>query len=198
MTTIDGKPTTVRLVASDGVVQEVSSKCSIPTHITTHHSTTTYYLVTIIEQLDADSPVRTAISTFGDSLKTVDGQSYEVEVPKLDSHQLGTAIQWVKDHVGKPSHDWAVDEITNERKAAVLDEADKAMLEGKGLSYYVPLLDTAHYLGIPSLRWSISQCIAQQLKGKSVEEMRRFLNEDDDLSAEEKKAIAKEDVWAHY
>jgi len=50
-----------------------------------------------------------------------------------------------------------------------LTEEVKAQLGGKPLSFYVLLLDVAHYLGIDSFRWALSQYIAEQMKGKSVE-----------------------------
>jgi len=150
--------------------------------------------VSSIELLKEDSPVRSAIDTFGDSLKTGDGKSYQVEVPKLDSYQLGTAIQWVEDHKGKAPYFWAVDEITGERRAVQLEKGDRALLEGKALSFYVPLLDAAHYLGITSLRWAIAQCIAQQLRACKTDDEKR-LNERDDLSPKEKEAVRGEDIW---
>ena len=147
--------------------------------------------------------MRTAIDNFGEAAKSADGQSFQVDVPKLDHALLERAIAWVKDHKDTPTtgddgYAWPVDEITNERRHAKLLEADRAMLENKPLEFYIPLLDAAHYLGIETLRWAVSQCIAQQLKGKTVDEMRAFLNEPDDLSPEEKEQIRKEDVWANY
>jgi len=132
--------------------------------------------VELVQQLSEGSPVRTAIDNFGEAAKSADGQSFQVEVPKLDHDLLEVAIAWVKDHKDTPTsgdnaYDWPVDEITNERKYANLLEADKIMLENKPLEFYIPLLDAAHYLGIETLRWAVPQCIAQQLKGKSVDEM---------------------------
>jgi len=176
------KPTKVLLVANDGIV--------IPVDMST------------VLLLGEGSPVRTAIDNFGEAARSADGQSFQVEVPKLASDLLQTAIKWVEAHrsttAGENAYAWPVDEITNERTHAKLSEGDKSMLEKKGLDYYVPLLDAAHYLGIESLRWATSQCIAEQLRNKTPEEMRLFLNEPNDLTEADKEAIRREDVWANY
>jgi Skp1 family, dimerisation domain len=197
------KPTKVLLVANDGIVIPVDSRSPPFTSSPPLPLTPPPLPVSTVLLLGEGSPVRTAIDNFGEAARSADGQSFQVEVPKLDSALLQTAINWVEAHrstptAGESAYAWPVDEITNERGHVKLSEGDKAMLEKKGLDYYVPLLDAAHYLGIESLRWATSQCIAEQLKNKNPDEMRLFLNEPDDLSPDEKEAIRREDVWANY
>jgi len=107
-------------------------------------------------------------------------------------------VKWIEDHDGKPEYDWNVDEITNERNWAKLSDADKSFLDPLELVDYIELLDAAHFMGVESLRWAVSQTIAGKIKEKSVDEIRTYFNEPDDLTAEEKDAIRKEDIWANF
>jgi len=51
-----------------------------------------------VSTVDEVSPVRTAIANFGEAAMSPDGQSFQVELPKLTSSQLKTAIDWVEAH----------------------------------------------------------------------------------------------------
>jgi len=121
-----------------------------------------------------------------------------IDLPPISMAQLKAVVKWVEDHEGKPEYDWSVDEITNERNWAKLTDEDKKYLEPMELAEYIELLDAAHFMGVESLRWSVTQSIAGKIKDKSVDEIRAYFNEPDDLTPEEKEAIRKEDIWANF
>ena len=78
---------------------------------------------------------------YGDELK-------ELPVPKLDSHQLGTAIQWLEDHA---NYKLTVDEFTNQYVPLALSERDKAVVEGQEAENYASMLVAADFPR-PSIR----------------------------------------------
>jgi len=161
----------IRLTTKDGEMMEVAEKTVM-----------------------AATAMRDMINNLGKEAIEAEG----ITLPPISLAQLKHVVKWIEDHEGKPEYDWSVDEITNERTWAKLSDEDKKLLEPMELAEYIELLDAAHFMGVESLRWSVTQSIAGKIKDKSVDEIRAYFNEPDDLTPEEKEAIRKEDIWANF
>jgi len=165
------QPVMIRLITKEGTVTEVTEK-------------------TIL----AATAMKEIYNNLGKEAITAEG----ITLPPISIGQLRNVVKWIEDHDGKPEYDWSVDEITNERNWAKLSEEDKNFLEPLQLADYIELLDAAHFMGVDSLRWAVSQTIAGKIKDKDVDAIREYFNEPDDLTPEEKEAIRKEDIWANF
>lgn len=58
------------------------------------------------------------------------------------------------------------------------------------------LINAANFLGIPQLLDVLSERLADMIRGKTVEEMRRVLNITSDFTPEEEEAMRREHGWA--
>ncbi|KAL5557502.1 hypothetical protein UlMin_039738 [Ulmus minor] len=146
------------------------------------------------------------------TLKSSDGESFEVEeavalqsqtikhmieddcadngipLPNVTSKILAKIIEYCKRHVeaGKPDERVADDEL----KAWDLEfvKVDQATL--------FDLILAANYLNIKNLLDLTCQTVADMIKGKTPEEIRKTFNIRNDFTAEEEDEVRRENQWA--
>ncbi|KAH6777064.1 SKP1-like 4 [Perilla frutescens var. frutescens] len=153
------------------------------------------------------------------SLKSSDGETFEVEeavavesqtikhmieddcadnsipLPNVTSKILAKVIEYCKRHVAaasKASGDVALPEKGVEEDLKTFDaefvKVDQATL--------FDLILAANYLNIKSLLDLTCQTVADMIKGKTPEEIRKTFNIKNDFTSEEEEEVRRENAWA--
>ncbi|WCJ35064.1 SKP1-like protein 1 [Euphorbia peplus] len=149
------------------------------------------------------------------TLKSSDGETFEVEeavavesqtikhmieddcadngipLPNVTSKILSKVIEYCKKHVDTPkSEDRPASSGEDELKTwdAEFVKVDQATL--------FDLILAANYLNIKSLLDLTCQTVADMIKGKTPEEIRKTFNIKNDFTAEEEEEVRRENQWA--
>ncbi|KAA8534428.1 hypothetical protein F0562_031945 [Nyssa sinensis] len=109
--------------------------------------------------------------------------SNTIPIPNIDSKTLAMLIEYCKKH--------ADETITAED----LKQFDSEFVE-KDQAILYHLLLAANYLNIPSLLDELCKKVANMIKGKTPEEIRKTFNIKNDFTPQEEEEIHKEYAWA--
>lgn len=119
-------------------------------------------------------------------------EDFEIPTPNVRSTVLAKVIEWCTHHKNTVFPD---DDDEDARKSAPVDEWDKNFLKVDQEMLYEIIL-AANYLNIRPLMDSGCKIVAEMIRGKSPEELRRTFNIVNDFSPEEEAAIRRENEWA--
>ncbi|GAY42871.1 hypothetical protein CUMW_070250 [Citrus unshiu] len=133
-----------------------------------------------------------------------------IPLPNVTSKILSKVIEYCKKHVeASKSDDRATSGVDDDLKAWDTDfvKVDQATLFDLILvfSTYIPvsilgtgtlLLKAANYLNIKSLLDLTCQTVADMIKGKTPEEIRKTFNIKNDFTPEEEEEVRRENQWA--
>lgn len=119
-------------------------------------------------------------------------EDFEIPTPNVRSTVLEKVLQWCRHHKDTTFPD---DDDEDARKSAPVDEWDKNFLKVDQEMLYEIIL-AANYLNIRPLLDSGCKIVAEMIRGKSPEELRRTFNIVNDFSPEEEAAIRRENEWA--
>jgi S-phase kinase-associated protein 1 len=106
-----------------------------------------------------------------------------IPLPNVDGKILEMVLEWCKKHVDDKV---SKDELSKYKDEFV--EVDQADL--------YDLLMAAHYLLIQGLLDRVLQRVADLIKGKQPEEMRKIFNIKNDFTPEEEEELRKNNAWA--
>jgi S-phase kinase-associated protein 1 len=122
-----------------------------------------------------------------------EGESgFSIPVPNVRASVLKKVLDWATHHKETNFPD---DEDEDSRKSAPVDEWDKEFLKVDQEMLYEIIL-AANYLNIRPLLDAGCKVVAEMIRGKSPEEIRRTFNIVNDFSPEEEAAIKRENEWA--
>ncbi|CAN3375471.1 hypothetical protein DIURU_002335 [Diutina rugosa] len=119
-------------------------------------------------------------------------EDFEIPTPNVRANVLSKVLEWCEHHKNTPFPD---DDDEDARKSAPVDEWDKNFLKVDQEMLYEIIL-AANYLNIRPLLDSGCKIVAEMIRGKSPEELRRIFNIVNDFSPEEEAAIRRENEWA--
>ncbi|KDP36889.1 hypothetical protein JCGZ_08180 [Jatropha curcas] len=148
------------------------------------------------------------------TLKSADGETFEVDeavalesqtikhmieddcadngipLPNVTSKILSKVIEYCKKHVETPKSDDRPSSADEELKTWDADfvKVDQATL--------FDLILAANYLNIKSLLDLTCQTVADMIKGKTPEEIRKTFNIKNDFTPEEEEEVRRENQWA--
>ncbi|KAL8148640.1 SKP1-like protein 1A [Apium graveolens] len=112
-----------------------------------------------------------------------------IPIPNVTSNILAKVLEYCKEHVTSPKGD---------EQAAKDDELKKFDAEFVKVDQSVlfDLILAANYLNIKSLLDLTCQTVANMIKGKTPEEIRKTFNIKNDFTPEEEEAVRRENAWA--
>lgn len=135
---------------------------------------------------DKTFEVEEAVAVQCGTLKNMVDDGYGNDViplPNVDGKILGMVLEWCKKHVD--------DKITEDELSKYEDE----FVEVDQVDLY-DLLMAANYLLIQGLLDRILKRVADLIKGKQPEEIRKIFNIKNDFTPEEEEEIRKKNAWA--
>lgn len=149
------------------------------------------------EVFDVDVEVAKAsvtIKTMLDDLGIEDDDQEEVPLPNVSSSILRKVIQWAQYHKDDPPAP-VDDEESRERRTDDISPWDQDFLKVDQGTLF-ELIQAANYLDIKGLLDVTCKTVANMIKGKSPEEIRKTFNIKNDFTPEEEAAIREENRWA--
>jgi len=123
-----------------------------------------------------------------------DESSEAIPIPNVTEAVLRKVIEWCEHHKNDPPS--ADDDDSDNRKKAtdISDWDQKYMAVDQELLFEIIL--AANYLDIKALLDVGCKTVANMIKGKSPEEIRKQFNIQNDFSPEEEDQIRRENEWA--
>lgn len=113
-------------------------------------------------------------------------------VPNVRSSVLQKVIEWAEHHKDSNFPD---EDDDDSRKSAPVDSWDREFLKVDQEMLYEIIL-AANYLNIKPLLDAGCKVVAEMIRGRSPEEIRRTFNIVNDFTPEEEAAIRRENEWA--
>ncbi|KAF8367460.1 hypothetical protein PRIPAC_85289 [Pristionchus pacificus] len=134
--------------------------------------------------------IETLISTMG--LEDSEEPSMPIPLPNVTGSVLQLVIEWLTQHKDDPVKK---KEDDGERRTDDIPQWDQDFLKDKPQSVLFDILLAANYLDIKGLLQTCCKTIANQIKGKTPEELRAHFNIKNDFTPEEEEQIKKENAW---
>ncbi|EEA24504.1 hypothetical protein TMatcc_007609 [Talaromyces marneffei ATCC 18224] len=122
------------------------------------------------------------------------GESEEpVPIPNVNESVLKKVIEWCTHHKNDPQSTGEDDD--NRRRTTEIDEWDQKFMQVDQEMLFEIIL-AANYLDIKALLDVGCKTVANMIKGKSPEEIRKTFNIQNDFTPEEEDQIRRENEWA--
>ena len=114
--------------------------------------------------------------------------------PQVNEAVLRKVIEWCEHHKNdKPTTD--ADDTDTRRKSTEIEEWDQKFMQVDQEMLFEIIL-AANYLDIKALLDVGCKTVANMIKGKSPEEIRKTFNIQNDFTPEEEEQIRRENEWA--
>ena len=133
------------------------------------------------------------IKTMIDDLGLKDDDE-KVPLPNVNAAILRKVIEWAEHHKDDPAPS-AEDEETRDRRTDDISDWDQKFLNVDQGTLF-ELIQAANYLDIKALLDVTCKTVANMIKGKSPEDIRKTFNITNDFTKEEEAAIRDENRWA--
>jgi S-phase kinase-associated protein 1 len=148
------------------------------------------------EVLDVDVEVAKASVTIKSMLENLGDaeEGEEIPVANVNSAILKKVIEWAQYHKDDPPVHTDDDE-SRERRTDDIPQWDQDFLK-VDQSVLFELIQAANFLDIKGLLDVTCKTVANMIKGKSPEEIRKHFNIKNDFTPEEEAAIREENRWA--
>lgn len=133
--------------------------------------------------------IKNMVEDLGDQTLT-DG----IPIPNVNEAVLNKVIEWCKHHKSDPpaTND---DDSDSRKKTTDIDEWDQKFMQVDQEMLFEIIL-AANYLDIKPLLDVGCKTVANMIKGKSPEEIRKTFNIQNDFTPEEEDQIRRENEWA--
>jgi len=123
-----------------------------------------------------------------------EGAGAEVPIPNVNESVLKKVIEWCEHHKGDPPAT-ADDDSDSRKKTTDIDEWDQKFMQVDQEMLFEIIL-ASNYLDIKPLLDVGCKTVANMIKGKSPEEIRKTFNITNDFTPEEEDQIRRENEWA--
>jgi len=117
-----------------------------------------------------------------------------IPIPNVNEPVLKKVIEWCEKHRNDPAQS-AEEENDNRKKTTEIDEWDQKFMQVDQEMLFEIIL-AANYLDIKALLDVGCKTVANMIKGKSPEEIRKTFNITNDFTPEEEEQIRRENEWA--
>ena len=118
-----------------------------------------------------------------------------IELPVVSAATLAKVVEYCTRHA-PAACERVPSPVPWAREATTNSAATRAYLEAMEQTMLFDVLIAANYLGVAPLVDAVCEFVANLIKGKTVEEIRRTFNIQSDFSAEEERRLLEENQWA--
>ncbi|QKX60854.1 uncharacterized protein TRUGW13939_08000 [Talaromyces rugulosus] len=118
-----------------------------------------------------------------------------IPIPNVNEPVLNKVIEWSIHHKNDPPSTDDNDSENNRRRTTDIDEWDQKFMQVDQEMLFEIIL-AANYLDIKPLLDVGCKTVANMIKGKSPEEIRKTFNIQNDFTPEEEDQIRRENEWA--
>ncbi|KAK9459145.1 E3 ubiquitin ligase SCF complex, Skp subunit [Lipomyces oligophaga] len=127
-------------------------------------------------------------------IEDVSDASTEIPIPNVTANVLKKVLEWCEHHKSDPAVT-AEDETDARKKSTDIDEWDQKFMQVDQEMLFEIIL-AANYLDIKALLEVGCKTVANMIKGKGPEEIRRQFNITNDFTPEEEAQIRRDNEWA--
>ncbi|CAL3965830.1 hypothetical protein PZA11_002675 [Diplocarpon coronariae] len=146
--------------------------------------------VTVDKQVAEKSMlIKNMIDDLGDAALNTD-----VPIPNVNEQVLKKVIEWCEHHKNDPAT-LADDDSDSRKKTTDIEEWDQKFMQVDQEMLFEIIL-ASNYLDIKPLLDVGCKTVANMIKGKSPEEIRKTFNITNDFTPEEEEQIRRENEWA--
>lgn len=145
-----------------------------------------------IEAASKSLLIKNMIADLKPDLGEDDDEDFEIPTPNVRANVLSKILEWCERYKGVNFSD---EDDEDARKSGTIDTWDRNFLKVDQEMLYEIVL-AANYLNIRQLLDTGCKIIAEMIKNKSPEDLRKTFNIVNDFSPEEEAAIRKENEWA--
>ncbi|KAK9321905.1 E3 ubiquitin ligase SCF complex, Skp subunit [Lipomyces orientalis] len=146
------------------------------------------------ESFDVEKDVAERSILIKNMIEDVGDDSTEIPIPNVTANVLKKVLEWCEHHKGDPAP--ANEDDTDARKKSTdIDEWDQKFMQVDQEMLFEIIL-AANYLDIKALLEVGCKTVANMIKGKTPEEIRRTFNIQNDFTPEEEAQIRRENEWA--
>ncbi|KEF50789.1 E3 ubiquitin ligase complex SCF subunit sconC [Exophiala aquamarina CBS 119918] len=118
-----------------------------------------------------------------------------IPIPNVNAAVLEKVIEWCTHHMHDPFSSIDKTDTDSRQNSTDIEEWDHAFLQVDQEMLFQIIL-AANYLDIPALLDLGCKTVANMIRGKSPEEIRRAFNIQNDFTPEEEDQIRRENAWA--
>ncbi|KAK9449803.1 E3 ubiquitin ligase SCF complex, Skp subunit [Limtongia smithiae] len=118
----------------------------------------------------------------------------EIPIPNINANVLKKVLEWCEHHKSDPIS-VSEDETDQRKKLTDIDEWDQKFMQVDQEMLF-EIIVAANYLDIKALLEVGCKTVANMIKGKGAEEIRRTFNIQNDFTPEEEEQIKRENDWA--
>ncbi|KAK2628533.1 hypothetical protein QTJ16_001636 [Diplocarpon rosae] len=133
--------------------------------------------------------IKNMIEDLGDAALNTD-----VPIPNVNEQVLKKVIEWCEHHKSDPAA-LADDDSDSRKKTTDIEEWDQKFMQVDQEMLFEIIL-ASNYLDIKPLLDVGCKTVANMIKGKSPEEIRKTFNITNDFTPEEEEQIRRENEWA--
>ncbi|KAK9456370.1 E3 ubiquitin ligase [Dipodascopsis uninucleata] len=123
-----------------------------------------------------------------------DSNDMPIPLPNVSANVLKKVLEWCKHHKNDPTPVNEDDSDTRKKSTDINEWDQKFMQVDQEMLFEIIL--AANYLDIKALLEVGCKTVANMIKGKSPEEIRRTFNIQNDFTPEEEEQIRRENEWA--
>lgn len=127
-------------------------------------------------------------------LEDIPGSDQSIPIPNVNEAVLRKVIEWCEHHKGDPPSTDA-DDTDSRKKTTDIEEWDSKFMQVDQEMLFEIIL-ASNYLDIKPLLDVGCKTVANMIKGKSPEEIRKTFNITNDFTPEEEDQIRRENEWA--
>jgi S-phase kinase-associated protein 1 len=118
------------------------------------------------------------------------------KIPNVNTAVLLKIVEWCKRHRNDPPVSTDIDEADDSRKKAIEIPEEDVKYFQVDQEMLFEIIMAANYLDIKNLLNQGCKTVANMIKGKSPEEIRKTFNITNDFTPEEEEQIRRENEWA--
>jgi len=146
-------------------------------------------------QMDVERPVAERSILIKNLLEDLGGESSEsIPIPNVNEAVMKKVIEWCGHHKNDPPATQD-DDSDSRKKSTDIDEWDQKFMQVDQEMLFEIIL-AANYLDIKALLDVGCKTVANMIKGKSPDEIRKTFNIQNDFTPEEEEQIRRETEWA--
>lgn len=145
-------------------------------------------------EFTVDTPVASRSVLITNMLEDMGELTTGIPIPNVNQTVLAKVLEWCEHHRGDPPAN-TEDDSDSRKKTTDIEEWDQKFMQVDQEMLFEIIL-AANYLDIKALLDVGCKTVANMIKGKSPEEIRKTFNITNDFTPEEEEQIRRENEWA--
>ncbi len=160
------------------------------------HSTTVKLITEDEQEFEVEGKVANMMQTIKEMMEDLDGAEGEMVIPVsgVSSNILTKVLEYLKHHVDDEVVEKKEDDVVVKQHDSKIEGWDAEFVKMEQPELFETIL-AANYLNVKSLLDLCCKAVANMIKGKDPEEIRKTFGIANDFTPEEEAQVRKENEW---